>query len=321
MVSAAILAVTLFVGVAASLRAQSVAGQALASQPSAPQWQIDAGGKMEFDVASVKRNKSGSPRHTNVGLAGLDEGAPNGGFFSAVDFPLTAYIGFAYKLTPAKTQFLERMLPKWATEDRFDIEARAQGSPSRDQMRLMMQSLLADRFKLVVHAETRQLPVLVAVLDQNGKTGPQLIRLSEDVPCGIFTPRATGAAPPPAKYDGWFTPCGNVGLLFVSGRIHIGSQNIAIEQLAGMLSVSSFGALDQDRPILDQTGLNGKFDFKMEFTPDPGGPAKTVPNFQPDSSGPTFLEALKEQLGLKLVPQTGPVEVLVVDHVEQPSEN
>ena len=147
------------------------------------------------------------------------------------------YIGFAYKLTPAQSQLMASQLPKWATADRFDIEARAQGSPTRNQMRLMMQSLLADRFKLVVHTETRQLPVLAAVLEKAGKTGPRLVRLSDDMPCGVLTPPAAGVAPPPAKYDGWFTPCGEVELRFVSGRVRVGSQNITIEQLAGMLSV------------------------------------------------------------------------------------
>ena len=289
--------------------------------PAVPQWQIDAGGKMAFDAASIKQNVSHDPAHTNVGLSGLDGAPPNGGFLSAVDFPLTVYIGFAYKLTPAQSQLMASQLPKWATADRFDIEARAQGSPTRNQMRLMMQSLLADRFKLVVHTETRQLPVLAAVLEKAGKTGPRLVLLSDDMPCGVFTPPAAGVAPPPAKYDGWFTPCGEVALRVVSGRVRVGSQNITIEHLAAMLSVTSFGALDQDRPILDQTELSGKFDFTMEFTPDPNGPARTLPNFQPDPSGPTFLEALKEQLGLKLESQTGPVDVLVIDHVEEPSPN
>jgi len=73
------------------------------------------------------------------------------------------------------------------------------------------------------------------------------------------------------------------------------------------------------RPVLDQTGLSGTLDFVIEWTPEFNGPPP--PNFQPDPSGPTFLEALKEQLGLKLQPQTGPVDVLVIDHVEEPSPN
>ena len=87
---------------------------------------------------------------------------------------------------------------------------------------------------------------------------------------------------------------------------------------------SSFGIpqlTGVDRPILDKTRFNGGFDFIMEFTPQINGPLPPGATFQPDPTGPTFLEALKEQLGLKLVSQTGPVDVIVVDHVEQPSEN
>ena len=73
--------------------------------------------------------------------------------------------------------------------------------------------------------------------------------------------------------------------------------------------------------MLDQTGLGGAFDFTLDWTPQLNGPTAPGSTFQPDESGPTFLEALKEQLGLKLESQTGPVDVLVIDHVEQPSEN
>jgi uncharacterized protein (TIGR03435 family) len=76
-----------------------------------------------------------------------------------------------------------------------------------------------------------------------------------------------------------------------------------------------------DRPVLDQTGLGGTFDFTLEWTPQLNGPLPPASTVQPDESGPTFLEALKEQLGLKLESQMGPVDVIILDHVEQPSEN
>lgn len=190
----------------ASIIAPRLRAQAPAQSPAVPQWQIDAGGKMEFDAASIKQNLSHDPAHTNVGLSGFDEGSPNGGFLSAVDFPLSVYIMFAYKLTPYQMQFLQPQLPKWAATDNFDVEARAQSSPTRDQMRLMMQSLLADRFKLAVHIETRQLPGLAVVLEKPGKTGPRLVSLPNDVPCAVASPASPGVPPPPGKYDGWFTP-------------------------------------------------------------------------------------------------------------------
>jgi uncharacterized protein (TIGR03435 family) len=305
--------------------------QAPATQPPAnqriPQWMIDAGGSAKFDVTSVKLNKTGAggppgmtAAHTNIGLSGIDDTPVNDSLLSAVYFPLSIYIGFAYKLTPAQVQLLRGSAwPKWAEAERFDIEGRAAGKVTKDQMRLMMQALLAERFKLVVHTETRKLPVLAFVLDKAGKTGPRLIRLSEDVPCGPNP--TTASAAPPRKYEGFFTPCGNTGLVLEAGRIHLGSQNITMDKIAALLGAGSFGTLDANRPMLDRTGLTGKFDFTLDFSPDPNGPAKTLPNFQADTSGPTFLEALKDQLGLKLVQQTGPVDVLVVDHIEPPSPN
>jgi len=282
------------------------------------QWQVAAGTKAEFEVASVKQNVSDQLAHSNVGLTNLDEAPPNGGLLSAVKFPLWSYISFAYKLTPGQAQLMASQSPKWISTNRFDIQARAAANTTRDQMRVMMQYLLADRFKLAVHFETRQLPVFGLVLDKPGKTGPRLTRLSGDAPCTSASPQVPGAASTrPEKDDGWFTPCGGIGTRFVSGRLHVGSRNLTMEQLASSLAVVSMGTLD--RPILDKTGLSGKFDFRIEFAPDPT--AKLPPDSQPDPNGPTFLQALKEQAGLRLEPQTGAVNVLVIDHVEQPSEN
>jgi uncharacterized protein (TIGR03435 family) len=88
-----------------------------------------------------------------------------------------------------------------------------------------------------------------------------------------------------------------------------------MDVIIGVLGFSWMGGID--RPVLDKTGLTGKIDFTIEFTPDV--PAGT--SFQPDPNGPTFIEALKDQLGLKLESQTGPVDILVIDHVEEPSPN
>ena len=101
--------------------------------------------KMEFDVASVKQNKSDGASISNFPLGPGAVYVPNGGLFSATGFPLATYIAFAYKLTGNDAQSLPSQLPGWATTDRFDIQARVQGNPSKDQMRLMMRSLLGDR--------------------------------------------------------------------------------------------------------------------------------------------------------------------------------
>ncbi len=95
--------------------------------------------------------------------------------------------------------------------------------------------------------------------------------------------------------------------------------NVTMEQAAGLLSgVGTLLGGMESRPFLDQTGLTGRFDLNLEFTPEKNGPSA---NSEPDSGGPTALGAMKNQLGLKLIKQTGPVNTIVIDHVEKPSAN
>jgi len=117
---------------------------------------------MEFEVASVKRNKSGGARYSTIPLGGRSTTySPTGGLFSATNYPLINYMAFAYKFSSQQVPFQMSGLPNWATDRSvaFDIETRAQENPTKDQFRLMMQALLADRFKLAMHHETRQMPV------------------------------------------------------------------------------------------------------------------------------------------------------------------
>jgi bla regulator protein blaR1 len=315
--SAVALAVTLASGGVAARRAQSPNDQAPAARAPTPQWQIDAGGKMKFDVASVKPNTA-DPTPTNVNsnmaLGPGDYYSSTGGLFSATNLPLYTYIAFAYKLSANQGRVLREQIPKWVLSNRFDIQARAQGSPTKDQMRLMMQSLLADRFKLVMHGETRQLPVYGLVLDKAGKLGPGLQPHSDSDPCSTDPGPmpAAGSAIPEAV-----VACGGIQAMpgSVPGRMALGARKVTMELFANSLP----GLGNVDRPVLDKSGLSGMIDLHIEFTPQVNGPPP--PNFQPDPDGPTFLEALKEQLGLKLEPQTGPVDVLVLDHVEEPSAN
>jgi uncharacterized protein (TIGR03435 family) len=290
----------------------------LRAQSPAPDWQTAAGGKMSFDVASIKHNQCGSPSpdcslDTNVSRVPGDFYSPNGGLLRVTNWNFMPFIVFAYKLNANQYQSLTSQLPNWAKTERFDIQARATSSdPTKDQMRLMMQSRLADRFKLVVHTDRRQLPVFALVLDRPGKMGPQLRSHSDNPPCAA----ADSPTPLATIVGGYPVVCGiNIGG-FVSGHRHLSARNVNMDLVGSWLG--SAGALS--RPVLDQTGLKGNFDFTIEWTPD--APIKVNgENVQLDELGPTFLEALKEQLGLKLEPQTSPVDVLVIDHVEQPSEN
>jgi uncharacterized protein (TIGR03435 family) len=173
--SAVVLAVAVLVHVPGPLRAQAPKGQAPAAQAPTLQWQIDAGGKMAFDVASVKPNPTPGRPTSNVTLIG-EAYAPTGGLFSATNTTLMNYMRFAFKDIKLAYQATPDLAgaPAWVRNARFDIEARAQGNPTKDQMRLMVQSVLADRFKLAVHYETRKLPVYALVLSKEGKLGPQL---------------------------------------------------------------------------------------------------------------------------------------------------
>jgi bla regulator protein blaR1 len=309
------------VAVAGPILCGIVAGPRVQAQSPTTDWQAAAGGKQTFDVASVKPNISSDRAHANFALDPWDSYPAAGGLLSVTNFPLSDYISFAFKLPPSQDPSLRSQMPKWATEERFDVQARAEGSPTKDQMRLMMQSLLADRFKLAVHTENRQAPVFGLVLAKPGKTGADLQPHSNERPCANAYPSAptAGSAPTsPAKSVDGFSVCGILVAARSStpGRIRVGARNLTMDQIASMLPAVAMGSLD--RPILDQTGLVGSFDFSIEFT---GGFKGPSPDVQPDPSAITFLEALQDQLGLKLKSQKGPVEVLVIDHVEKPSEN
>ena len=321
-----VVAGTMVVATAAGLTTASAQAPATPAPP-VPQWETDAGGKMEFDVISVKPNKSGLPPsgdrlYSNIPLGPQDMFTPTGGLLTATNWPLLQYMIFAYKLTSDQVVSVQSQLPKWATTERFDIQARGSGNPAKDQFRLMMQALLADRFKLAIHYETRQLPVFALVLDKPGKLGPQFQPHPEDATCSTAPP-PPGTAPevPSLVAGGLPESCGSLAAWPVPGtpgRVRVGARNVPMTMLTTSMNSPFTGV---DRPVLDKTGLTGKFDFVMEFTPQFNGPLPPGANFQPDESGPTFIEALKQQLGLKLDPQKGPVDVIVIDHVEQPSEN
>jgi bla regulator protein blaR1 len=293
-----------------------------AQSPGGTDWQKAAGGKMAFDVASVKPTKS--PRLPNFPLNNGDA-KPPGGRFSA-SFSLAAYIGFAYKLDVSQGKEMNEKLPKWASED-YAIDAQADGNPTKDQMRLMMQSLLADRFKLTVHFESKEVPVFALTLVKPGKLGPKLLPHSEGPPCqDSFEMDKPFTPPPPMKAGVAFpTQCGTSAQVRGNPeRTWIGSRNTTMGLLAN--DIYGLGSLsgEVDKPVVDQTGLEGRFDFIVEL---PAGvfslfPLPPNPNDPlPDPKGTPFLNAVRQQLGLKLTPDKGPVQVLVVDHVERPSEN
>jgi uncharacterized protein (TIGR03435 family) len=291
-----------------------------AGPAAAPEWEAAAGGKMAFESASMRQNKTAPPNAVffNFPIGPGDVYAPTGGFFRASNLPLANYIFFAYKIAPNQQDLLLSQLAKWAATDRFDIQARASGNPTKDQMRLMVQALLADRFRLAAHHETRQVPVFALLVDQPGKLGPLLQKHPEDSACSntSFPPSPPPAAPAQALDSRFPATCGGEVPMVPSapGRVRGGARNVSMEIVAGSLTDGGV-----DLPIVDKTGLTGKYDFAIEFAPQ--SPSSARGNFRPDPTAPTFTQALREQLGLKIESQMMAMDFLVIDYIEAPSPN
>jgi len=212
-------------------------------------------------------------------------------------------------------------------DENFDIVGRAPGNPTKDQMRLMMRTLLADRFKLKVHTERRTQPAFNMVLVRPGQIGPQMRANTDDKACAgsSSVDQPPGAVPTirptePSLKSGLQLPpilCGTIGQVSASApdQGRIAGRRVTVERIAGFLKNPFTGV---DRPVLDRTGLTGTFDFSIEWSPERD---TTGPPDQAVASGPGFLEALQKQLGFKLVATTAPAEVLVIDHIEHPDEN
>ncbi len=257
--------------------------------------------RMSFEAASVRRSKPGTPPGAKL---------ENNRF--TANLTLFGYIETAWNLMPSRkpTESMLARAPKWVSTDNFEIDAVAEGNPTQDQMRLMIRSLLADRFRLQVHTVTSQTAVIALILDKPGATGPKLRPHSEGQPCDVHLAS-------PAHTVGVFPPaCENLTAVDTPrGAIMVAARDVTVEQIATF--VSSIGQLG--RPVVDQTGLSGRFDFTLEFTPERRGarPPQDAPD---DFQGTTMQEALREQLGLKLKATRAALDTLVVDHAERPSE-
>jgi uncharacterized protein (TIGR03435 family) len=272
-------------------------------------------GKLAFDVASVKPSKEAFVP-LNFSIDSSDDYVPTNGRLTANE-TLAEYIEFAYKVWGNEVQSREfSRLAKWVNTDRYTIEAQATGNPTKDQMRLMVQALLADRFHLTAHFETREVPVFELRLAKPGKPGPKLISHADGPPCD-----KTGTSPVKEVPDFHFA-CHTLSPMIDLGTMLIlGTRDVSMNLLAGALSEAFAGPLSFGRPIIDKTGLTGRFDFTLEWARErrpPAGPDSPVAS---DPTGPTPLEALRDQLGLKLESAKAAIPILVVDKVERPSEN
>jgi uncharacterized protein (TIGR03435 family) len=254
-----------------------------------------------FEVASIKRNTSG-------GFIGINV-QPNGRLV-VTNAPVADMIEVAYQLQP----FQLAGAPDWVMRDAYDVMANGEpdtaplagaGTPvSPTQLRL--RELLGDRFKLRMHMEVRELPIYALMRARaDGALGARLEQATID--CG--TNQGPPSGPPALPKPGERPPC----RMFIT-PVSIAAGGVPIAQFASILS------RQVGRSVVDRTRLEGLYAFTLEFAPNPvaapGGAA--VP---PASNAPSLFTALEEQLGLKLQPDRGPVEVLVIDRIDRPSEN
>ena len=301
--------------------------------------------QLAFDVASVRPSKPGSPQHNNVPLdAGNvyasirpdDARTAAGGLFIATHQALWRYIAFAYKLSGTQELALRFNMfsgapksgaPFWVTgsfdasPDFFDVSARAPANTSIDQMRLMMQALLADRFHLVTHYTSADAPVFALVLAKPGVTGPNLqLHPPSDACADPMAAQSSTTEPGPAIIQsaiGELPPvCGLIAHVPSSSRgQHYGGRALPLSLLATSIPTMT-GLAVTPRPVVDQTGLSGLYDFTLTWIDDPTGEDAAVAD-----NASSFRHALRIQLGLELKPSYAPINFVIVDHVERPSEN
>lgn len=199
--------------------------------------------------------------------------------------------------------------PAWIASERYDIQATTAGNTSVQQMEgPMLQALLEERFKLTLHRETRQLPVYELTL---GKGGAKFQRSPE----GSCTPYSEDAPPPLAPAQGQPNPnyCG-LHLTVAGLNRALDGKGVSMAVFAANLSRNYTS--DLGRNVIDRTGLTGTFDVHLKWTIEPLGATQVA-----EPAGPPLFNALQDQLGLRLESGKGPVEVLVIDHIEKPSAN
>lgn len=235
-----------------------------------------------FEVASIKANTSGPIRGPGARQIGFEPG----GRFTMLDGATMVLLRTAY---PDATEIIGA--PDWVSWDHYDVQAKAAGERTTQQMAAMVRTLLVQRFKLTARVESRDQPVYALLLArENGRFGPQLQRYDGDCVAYAAASR-TGERPPIAAPSNGGPACGYMasGNRIVSGGIVMARLADAISSRAG-------------RPIIDRTGLPGHYEFILDVSPDV-----------------TVFTALREQLGLKLEPERSPLPVLLVDHIERPT--
>ena len=240
---------------------------------------------VEFEVASVRPNNSGP---------GSSSSRSRNGRYESTNEPLFQLLGWAFQVREYQI-----IGPDWSKSDRYDIIAKAPDGSADNQIPLMLQSLLVERFKMKFHRETRELPIFALLV---ARGGPKLTPATESdsaSPGGGSAQRSTSSS---AATTGAGAPTsGSASGTRLSTMHSVGT----LTSFAGNLSRSV------ERPVVDMTGLTGRYDMRLAFKP---------ANAAPEDSGPTIFTALTEQLGLRLEARKGPVEVIVIDSIERVRE-
>ena len=256
---------------------------------------------LTYEAASVRPNKEGG--------RGSSIRRQPGGRLNATNFPLRALITFAYQIQG----FQLVGDPSWIRNENFDIVAKMEGDPppvmpgtGPDPHMLAMRTLLAERFKLSVHRETREMDIYALVVNRpDGTLGPNLKRTTTD--CEAMMAAQRGGQPPVQPGPNAPFQCGMRG---TPGRLTVNAMPLSLfaSNLSGQVQ----------RVVVDRTGLSGGWDFEITYAPEqPLNPPPGVEFPPADPNAPSLFTAIQEQLGLRLQSTKGPVEVLVVDRIEQ----
>ena len=265
--------------------------------------------RLAFDAASVKINKSGSAQ-------GEDK-ISRGGRYTATNLSLHVLIRMAFERSP-RSRGLEPWEvtggPEWIATERYDVNATAGRDVSLQELRLMLQALLAERFQLKTHYETREGPIYRMVLAKRDRLGPQLRRTQVD--CSNLPPDPLrGITPGRAEPCGYFgpSPVSPMG----SDKAYQAMRGLTMEEFA--LRLYPYVG----RRVIDATGLSGAFDGDFEFTAEVvmPPPPPDQPNPYDGRVLPSIFSVLPQQLGLRLQARRGAVEIVVVDHAAHPTED
>jgi uncharacterized protein (TIGR03435 family) len=264
--------------------------------------QVPAATALSFEVAAIKRS---GPPITSVlpGSSTFMRTLP-GGRWSVQNMTL----GLMLELTHER--FPQQLIggPAWLYTERFDIVAKTAGGASEQQITAMAKQLFADRFALRTHTEQRMLAVYALVLARrDGKLGQGLRQTSVD--CDAIAAARQRGEPFPRAANGSPLPCGGTRMNIVSGvrQLRMNGQPL--------VNVFTLSGVRLDRPLLNRTGLTGRFDIDLDYVPE----AAFAQGATPPTDGQPPLQAIQNQLGLKVERRNEMVDVLVIDHAEMPT--